>query len=363
MERHDIPKVLLRYWIAILGLVICFVVEWEILDRLTKEAYEFRYQMDLEEFRQNPTDYFPLHNRKEAYNDFFIEQLDAVMKEIEEASAFYKYTSTFTLEHQTILFQILNEEKGKIAETFELDDNDINFTANDIAEEVKNLLLTDRIYGLSLDVHTDTYIKRWVAPYTCRRSSAKSSLANQIRYSIIEEINTFLKRNARTLKLSFDKDGLQTLSSFLENSIYTHRNYTFSNDWSLSQYQKSDVYLKVCKQNDNTLLVKTNRIHQYMYFNADSFHFSVKLSTASFAELSASECERFLEDLRAFNGQYNVDGILYPKEKAVELIRQLYVKTNASFKLYTDLSKDDVVRIIFDRKKAAEKLSDRGTEP
>ena len=82
MERHDIPKVLLRYWIAILGLVICFVVEWEILDRLTKEAYEFRYQMDLEEFRQNPTDYFPLHNRKEAYNDFFIEQLDAVMKEI-----------------------------------------------------------------------------------------------------------------------------------------------------------------------------------------------------------------------------------------------------------------------------------------
>lgn len=286
----------------------------------------------------------------------------AVMKEIEEASAFYEYTSTFTLEHQTILFQILNEEKGKIAETFELDNNDIDFTANDIAEEVKNLLLTDRIYGLSLDVHTDAYIKCWVAPYTCRRSSAKSSLANQIRYSIIEEINKFLKRNAKTLKLSFDEDGLQTLSSFLDNSVYTHRNYTFSNDWSLSQYQKSDVYLKVCKQNDNTLFVKTNRIHQYMYFNADSFHFSVKLSTASFAELSASECEGFLEDLRAFNGQYNVDGVLYPKEKAVELIRQLYVKTNASFKLYTDLSKNDVVRIIFDRKKTAKKLSDCGTK-
>lgn len=286
-----------------------------------------------------------------------------VMKEIEEASAFYEYTSTLSPERQTILFQKLNEVQRETAEAYELDNSDINLTVSDIAEEVKNLLQSDRIYGLSLNTHTDTYIKCRVAPNICKRSWARSALSNQIRYSIIEEMNKFLKRNARTLKLSFDEDGLQTLSSFLENSVYTHRNYTFSNDWSLSQYQKSDIYLKVCKQNDSTLLVKTNRIHQYMYFNADNFQFSVKLSTASFAELSASECERFLEDLRAFNGQYNVDGILYPKEKAVELIKQLYVKTNASFKLYTDLSKNDVVRIFFDRKKAAKKLSDCGTEP
>lgn len=82
MERSDNPNILLRYLIAILGLVICFVVEWRILDRLTREAYEVRYQMDLEEFRQNPTEYFSFHNRKESYHRFFKEQLEAATEEI-----------------------------------------------------------------------------------------------------------------------------------------------------------------------------------------------------------------------------------------------------------------------------------------
>lgn len=82
MNRYDNPAGLFRYLIAILALLLCFVIEWKLLDRLTREAYEFRYQEDLEAFRENPIDYVQFHTGKEAYNDFFLNQLNAVTKEI-----------------------------------------------------------------------------------------------------------------------------------------------------------------------------------------------------------------------------------------------------------------------------------------
>lgn len=71
-----------RYGLALLLLVLCFVVEWNILDRVTREAYEARYQEDLEEFRQNPVQYFSYSVGKEAYNERWREQYESICKDI-----------------------------------------------------------------------------------------------------------------------------------------------------------------------------------------------------------------------------------------------------------------------------------------
>ncbi|MDE7365771.1 MAG: M23 family metallopeptidase [Lachnospiraceae bacterium] len=71
-----------RYLAGILGLVLCLVVEWEILDRFTENAYTVRYQEALEQFRQSPGDYFRYHHGKEDYDTVFAEQLEAVRRDL-----------------------------------------------------------------------------------------------------------------------------------------------------------------------------------------------------------------------------------------------------------------------------------------
>lgn len=73
---------ILRYLAGILGLILCLTVEWEMIDRFTKNAYTIRYQEALEEFRQNPEDYFRYHQRKEAYDVFFASRLEALRREM-----------------------------------------------------------------------------------------------------------------------------------------------------------------------------------------------------------------------------------------------------------------------------------------
>lgn len=65
-----------RYLIVILCLLLCMIVEWEILDRFTQNAYEIRYQEALEQFRQNPVEYCRNNNRKNDYDDFFAAQFE-----------------------------------------------------------------------------------------------------------------------------------------------------------------------------------------------------------------------------------------------------------------------------------------------
>ncbi len=73
---------LLRYGLAILCLLLCFAVEWEMIDRFTVLAYEKRYASHLEEFRQNPVSYCRWNPDKEAYEQFFDEQLANVEADI-----------------------------------------------------------------------------------------------------------------------------------------------------------------------------------------------------------------------------------------------------------------------------------------
>ena len=64
---RESSEIWLRYGASILILVVCFVIEWNILDRIAVNAYEIRYQKNLEEFRQNPEEYIRFHRISEDY--------------------------------------------------------------------------------------------------------------------------------------------------------------------------------------------------------------------------------------------------------------------------------------------------------
>lgn len=72
--KHELQD-LFRYIVVILGLILCIIIEWEILDRFTQNAYEIRYQEDLEQFRQNPIAYLNQKHGTESYDDFFAQKL------------------------------------------------------------------------------------------------------------------------------------------------------------------------------------------------------------------------------------------------------------------------------------------------
>lgn len=81
-EFREGLSLLFRYGIAIVCFVLCFAIEWGILDRLTKSAYEKRYLSQLEEFRQNPIEYCRWNKVKEDYQVFFADRLSAIEEDL-----------------------------------------------------------------------------------------------------------------------------------------------------------------------------------------------------------------------------------------------------------------------------------------
>lgn len=76
-------KHLMRLGIGILCMITCFVVEWGVIDRLTYQAYEVRYQADLEAFRQNSVEYVLYHKKNEVYDIWLEDRFQAIYKEIQ----------------------------------------------------------------------------------------------------------------------------------------------------------------------------------------------------------------------------------------------------------------------------------------
>lgn len=71
-----------RYLVAVIILLICLTVEYQMLDRLMQQAYQVRYQEHLETFRKEPLAYLHQTIGKEAYDVFFQEQVDGILTDI-----------------------------------------------------------------------------------------------------------------------------------------------------------------------------------------------------------------------------------------------------------------------------------------
>ncbi|GEM_PF-822841 len=72
-------KEVIRWILIFVCLMICLAVEWRVLERFTKQAYENRYEAALELFRQDPILYEKETVGHENYQKVFQEQLTAIL--------------------------------------------------------------------------------------------------------------------------------------------------------------------------------------------------------------------------------------------------------------------------------------------
>ena len=82
-----------------------------------------------------------------------------------------------------------------------------------------------------------------------------------------------------------------------------------------------------------------------MFWDKDKFKFNIKISRIEFKNLTLDECAEYIEGSRSYNGFYNIDGVLMPKEKAIRSIQKLFCKESYTFKLMVSFGRDDITHI------------------
>jgi len=252
---------------------------------------------------------------------------------------------------QKKLFEHIAEEHGKIIQE-KLDNAEpvkTEMDYGDILNRIDELMKKESVFGWSSDFSTDFYIKFVIPDCICRKEyRTPQSTARTLQHAIIDAVEKYIQRCTNKLVLTFDLEGINKLLAFVKEGKYDSRNYSFTEDWSLSQYNKETDFITLVEEQNKIELVKTPRIRENMFFRKDNFKFNVKISKMEFLDLTENECAEFLENSKSYNGLYNVDGALMSKEKAIESVQKLYCREKYAFKLMISFKRDEVTHIDFE---------------
>ncbi len=276
---------------------------------------------------------------------------DDFVKQYKQYENLLKHSSNITEQIQIKLFQYIceahsNLRKKKIIES---EPRPIDIDYKDVMTRINELMKKDGIFGWNSQYFTEDYVKFVMPDYISRRAyRTPQNTARTIQRGIIEALKSYIQQRANKLTLTFDIDGVKNMLTFICENKYDARNYTYTDDWSLAKLRNEPEFTKLEEKQKEIEFVGTPQIYDNLYFNKEKFCFNIKISKMDFIDLSERECEAFLEDSKGYNGLYNVDGALMPKEEAMKCIKKSYCKERYSFKLMVSFGKNDVTRIEFE---------------
>lgn len=286
------------------------------------------------------------------YNDMETGLLkDDFVKQYKQYENLLEHSSNITEQIQIKLFQYIceahsNLRKKKIIES---EPRSIDIDYKDVMIRINELMKKDGILGWNSQYFTEDYVKFVMPDYISRRAyRTPQNTARTIQRGIIEALKSYIRQRANKLTLTFDIDGVRNMLMFICENEYDARNYTYTDDWSLAKLRNEPEFIKLEEKQKEIEFVGTPQIYDNLYFNKEKFCFNIKISKMDFIDLSERECEAFLEDSKGYNGLYNVDGALMPKEEAMKCIKKSYCKERYSFKLMVGFGKNDVTRIEFE---------------
>lgn len=84
-----------------------------------------------------------------------------------------------------------------------------------------------------------------------------------------------------------------------------------------------------------------------MFFNKDKFKFNIEVIDYKPKNLTDEEALWYIGDKGDYNGLYNVEGALMPKEQAVEVIKKNICVERIKIRLILAMERKDVVHIEF----------------
>lgn len=261
-----------------------------------------------------------------------------------------RHSSNISEQVQVELFKYIAKEytnlKQKKADETVPKIEDIDY--RNVLIKIDELMKEDGIFGWNAQYSTDFYIKFVMSDCISRKEyRTTQNTARTIQRGIIEAVSNYIRQCGNKLTLTFDMEGIKKMHMFICSSRYNARNYTYTDDWALAKFRKESEFLKLEKDQKKIRLVRTPQIYDNIYFYKEKFCFNVKISKIQFLDLTEEECAKFIEDSKGFNGLYNVDGALLPKEEAMKIIKKSYCKERYGFKLMIGLKKDDITYIDF----------------
>lgn len=241
-------------------------------------------------------------------------------------------------EHTSLKQKKMNESKSIV--------KDMDY--RDVMTKIDELMKKEGIFGWDPQYSTEFYVE-FVMPDCISRKEYRTtqSTARTIQRGIIEAVKSYIRQCGNKLTLSFDLEGIRNMYMFICDNRYDARNYTYTDDWALAKFREELEFVELEKAQKEIEFVGTPQIYDSLYFNKEKFRFNVKISKIDFVNLSEKECAEFIEDSKGYNGLYNVEGALLPKEEAMKIIRKIYCKERYGFKLMIGLGKDDITYIDF----------------
>lgn len=242
-------------------------------------------------------------------------------------------------EYTSLKQKKMNEAEPKIEE--------IDY--REVLTKIDELMKNDGIFGWDSQYSTEFYVK-FVMPDCISRKEYRTtqSTARTIQRGIIESVKSYIRQCGNKLVLSFDMEGIRNMNIFLCNNRYDARNYTYTDDWALAKFREESEFMELEEKQKKIEFVGTPQIYDSLYFNKEKFCFNVKILKIEFIDLSEKECAEFIEGSKGYNGLYNMDGALLPKEEAMKIIKKSYCKERYGFKLMIGLRKDDITYIDFE---------------
>ena len=299
---------------------------------------------------------FPIKQANTVSRDELSSYKSICMAVLQEFDSTKKLTSS-ALEHVQKLQQLLHKThcvpQTCLSASYDTINNEIalvNDVLNDaekctvpaIRDELMKRMIDDPEIPLDESIGLDHSTVFQFAPLPVRKTAKYNSyIAGSLQSTITDIVNTIIEKRLSPITLSFDINGVKRLKEELCKNEYSFRNYTFYDDWGLdSAVRATDDYKELVSIIDSIAYKHNSNIHSYLFLNVDEIKLNYRIEEMCFRELEGEVLEEYLSQYRVADEQYNIDGAVYNKVRAIKyfkssrqlLIVKLRIETNVSDK-------------------------------
>lgn len=240
------------------------------------------------------------------------------------------------------LFESINEEKKKINQIQEVPQE---CNIDEITNKLRNLMEQEKVFGWDIELTEGTRMNNFKFSYIEENKWITNNFAaKKFKAAIINTVHYAINSYATKITVETNGDLDLTELSDLRNN-YNARNFNFNG--YLTYHQCKDFSSPIKDIEDNTNYIDTSEIRIPILFNKDDFKFNAQIISKEDLDLTDDECIEYLREFRAYNGFYDVNGALYPKDEAIEIIKKQYKKEVFQFKLMVSFNKEDILYINF----------------
>lgn len=308
--------------------LLAFFKDWDVIDnnRKKKIIYEMKSLFDLTSY-------------KLSYST--IEMLESL-------ATLFKTDANIPENTQLKVFEQLNECECSIVKKLANEPVILNSNKEIVYTELIKIMNREKVYGWDSSYNNETPIMIRVPDLICRKKNRdERSTAYDLKNAIIEAIHNYIRKTSE-LELSFNQEGLQMLKQFLENTSFDSRNYSFTDDlcWN-KEARNSDVFNKIIFLDDEIDLIQTNGINEYFYFSKDNFMYNVNIIDCKLHTLESKESEEIIEGSKTYNGLYNIEGALFSKTEAIDILKKLFCRQSLAFELMISFKPKEITHIKF----------------